>query len=367
MLIGIDGTMFTLQKTGIANYGYELLSRLPQIMPEAKFVIFSPNPPPAGWSLPEAVFRWVQDCRFYERPMIAYKSFGMAMAAAREKIDAFWAIAGVAPFFMPCPVLLTVHDYVYLVEAQSMPLTRRVFRTWSQPFWTRRAAKVMSNSMAVAQETKKYIGRDVDGIIRPGVDSSFYPRQPDEIKQVKEKYGIDRAYYLIVGTVEPRKNLQLFLETYMEQMAAMAKPLPVLVISGPAGWKAGPIASMIERGVQAGWVKAIGYADYVDLPALYSGAELLFMPSRYEGFGMPVLEARMCGCPVVCSDVAAMREAGGTTTFYHAPSQDGLRMAIAHVFSQPLSPRREPPPEVDWSWDSGAKQLAEQLIMMVKK
>lgn len=367
MLIGIDGTMFTKQKTGIANYGYELLCRLPRIMVDAKFVIFSPNPPPADWALPADQFRWVQECRFYERPMIAYKAFGMALAAAREKIDAFWAIAGVAPVFMPCPVLLTVYDYVYLLEAQSMPLARRVFRTWSQPYWTRRAAKIMSISLAVAQETKKYIGRDVDGIIRPGVDSSFYPRQHEEIVHVKEKYGIDRAYYLIVGTVEPRKNLHLFLETYMEQMAVAAKPLPVLVISGPAGWKAGPIANMIDLGVKAGWVKAIGYADYIDLPALYSGAELLFMPSRYEGFGMPVLEARMCGCPVVCSDVAAMREAGGETTRYHAPSQDGLRAAIAHVFSQLSSPERELPPAVGWSWDSGAKQLAEQLMIMVKK
>ena len=366
MLIGIDGTMFTKQKTGIANYGYELLCRLPQFMPGAKFVIFSPNPPPSGWALPPEIFSWTRKCRFYERPMIAYKAFGMAMAASREKIDMFWAIAGVAPFFMPCPVLLTVYDYVYLVDPQSMPFMRRVFRTLSQPYWTKHANKVMAISEAVAQETERYIGREVDGIIRPSVDASFYPRPHNEIERVRSKYDIDRAYYLIVGTVEPRKNLQLFLEVYMEQVALAKKILPVLVISGPAGWKSGPVSEMIDRGVQEGWVKSIGYADFVDLPALYSGAKILFMPSRYEGFGMPILEARMCGCQVVCSDVPAMREAGGDAPFYHAPSKEGLRAAIKHVFSLQSSLEKASIPNVDWSWDSGARELAGQLQAMMR-
>lgn len=366
MLIGIDGTMFTRQRTGIANYGYELLCRLAKLMPDANFVIFSPNLPPSGWNLSAEQFQWLPECRFYERPMIAYKAFGMARAAARQKVDVFWATAGVAPFFMPCPVLLTVYDYVYLLDAQSMPLMRRVFRTLSQPYWTRRAAKVIAISLAVAQETERYIGREVDTIIRPGVDASFYQRPYNEIEQVKKKYGIDRDYYLIVGTVEPRKNLQLFLEVYMEQAELAKKTLPVLVISGPAGWKSGPVSEMIDRGVQDGWVKSIGYADFVDLPALYSGANILFMPSRYEGFGMPILEARMCGCQVVCSDVPAMREAGGDAPFYHAPSKEGLRAAIKHVFSLQSSPEKASIPNVDWSWDSGARQLAGQLQAMMR-
>lgn len=366
MLIGIDGTMFTKQKTGIANYGYELLCRLPQFMPDAKFVIFSPNLPPADWALDPEKFRWIAECHFYERPMVAYKVFGMAMAARREKIDIFWAVAGVAPVFMPCPVLLTVYDYVYLVEAKSMPLRRRIFRTLSQPYWTKRATKVVAISAAVAQETERYIGRKVDSIIMPSVDESFYPRQDDEIEYVKRKYGIDRDYYLIVGTVEPRKNLQLFLETYMEQVALVNKTLPVLVISGSIGWKTDAISDLITCGVQGGWLKAIGYADFTDLPALYSGAATLFMPSRYEGFGMPILEARMCGCKVVCSDVAAMREAGGDTTFYHLPSKAGLRTALAHVFSQMQPDEKETIPNVSWSWESGARQLAEQLHAMIR-
>lgn len=366
MLIGIDGTMFTKHKTGIANYGYELLCRLPQFMPNAKFVIFSPNPPPADWALDSEKFRWTTQCHFYERPMIAYKAFGMAMAAVREKIDIFWAVAGVAPAFMPCPVLLTVYDYVYLVEAQSMPLQRRIFRTLSQPYWTKRASRVNAISAAVAEETERYIGRKVDSIIMPSVDQSFYPRGNDEIKHVKSKYGIDREYYLIVGTLEPRKNLQLFLETYMEQIALAKKTPPVLVISGSFGWKTGPISELIAHGVQQGWLKAIGYADFSDLPALYSGAAVLFMPSRYEGFGMPILEARMCGCKVVCSDVAAMREAGGSAAFYHAPDKQGIRNALTQVFSLPSSDEREPIPSIDWSWESGARQLAGELQAMMR-
>lgn len=359
MIIGIDGTIFSNYRTGIANYAYELLQYLPKYLKNATFVIFSTKKKPKNFLLPSDQFRWVKSSPFYSRSITAYKIFGMAMAAKKENINVFWATGGTAPFFMKCPVILTIYDFVYRLEAESMPLPRRIFRTINQPYWIKHASKIIAISTAVANETEKFYHRKVNAVIQPAADKQFYNRDKNEIDYVKEKYGIDQQYFLILGTIEPRKNIELFLETYLEIVNTRNEKLPLLVICGSIGWKSGKIQDRISLAVKLGLVRVIGFAEWNDLPALYSGAKTLFMPSRYEGFGMPILEARMCKCPVACTDIPAMREAGGNEVYYHEPTKVGITLAIfnainnsnAHLYSVDFSKQA--------TWCTGANKMSE--------
>lgn len=153
--------------------------------------------------------------------------------------------------------------------------------------------------------------------------------------------------------------MRLFVEAYLDFRAhhATDTELPQLVVIGGKGWNDEDILRILGSAESSGGVRRLGYVDQEDLPALYSGADVFYMPSRYEGFGMPILEARKCGTPVVCSDVPAMREASGKFALYHPPTRDGIRKALEQVHVRCSLPNSDSGQAVDWSWESGAQQL----------
>lgn len=221
------------------------------------------------------------------------------------------------------------------------------------------ASGSFSVSDDVAGQALNYYGREMDAVIKPAADSFFSRRTDTEMEKVRKKYEIDGRYGLIVGTLEPRKNVRLFVETYLDFRAhhATDTELPQLVVIGGKGWNDEDILRILGSAESSGGVRRLGYVDQEDLPALYSGADVFYMPSRYEGFGMPILEARKCGTPVVCSDVPAMREAGGKFALYHPPTRDGIRKALEQVHVRCSLPNSDSGQAVNWSWEFGAQQL----------
>lgn len=361
MKIGVDGTIFVSHLTGIGNYGYQLLRAMAKHMPEAQFVVLTQQP--LCVEFPESNISVRVDSSLLARNIYFWKLFGMAGACADAAVDVFWAAGGVAPFVMPCPVVLTAYDFVYRVEPQTMCWRTRWFRHFNQPWWTRRAASVFTIAQAVSRELQKYCGRQADAVVYPAVDRRFFPRDETEISLVREHYGLGNRYNLVVGTLEPRKNLHIFIPEYIAFHKAHPDiVLPPVVLIGSKGWRDTAIIRAIEEGERLGMVRCLGYVPTDDLPRLYSGAELFFMPSRYEGFGMPILEARMCGCAVVCSDIPAIHEAGGAQALYHAPDAEGIRGALEAVYLYDQWPGSDVGKGVTWSWESGAIKVLKLLM-----
>lgn len=133
--------------------------------------------------------------------------------------------------------------------------------------------------------------------------------------------GIPRGYALSVGTLEPRKNLETLLEAWRALRRRRGAAAPPLVLCGAFGWKSGALRSLVETARTEGWLHHLGYMDEASLGALYRNARLFVFPSRYEGFGLPVLEAFGAGVPVVASDLPVIRELGGDAALY-APPRD---------------------------------------------
>jgi len=140
-----------------------------------------------------------------------------------------------------------------------------------------------------------------------GISETFSRADADAIAALRQRLGLTRPYLLTVGTIEPRKNLPFLVEVFER----LNQPDLELVIAGMAGWKCEPI---FERFRNSSLAERIRYLEYVpdgSLAALYSGAEFFVVPSHYEGFGFPPLEAMACGTPVVSSSGGSLPEVLG--------------------------------------------------------
>jgi glycosyltransferase involved in cell wall biosynthesis len=168
-------------------------------------------------------------------------------------------------------------------------------------------------------------------------DAHFAP-VPDgpERRAVLNRYGIVPPYLLYVGNVTPRKNIARLFESFAAVHAR--HPAVSLVIGGKRRWNNAEIDAAFERLDLGSSVRFTGYMDDADLPAVYSAAEVFVFPSRYEGFGLPLLEAMACGAPVVTSTASSLPEVAGDAALLVDPDDtNGLAEAIERLLTdEPL-------------------------------
>lgn len=206
--------------------------------------------------------------------------------------------------------ILTVHDLIFrLFPAYHLPLNR-LFLGLAMPVFLRRASHVMTVSQASRGDLLRLYGLPAGkvSVVPEGVAPRYRP-VPDgpQRETVLRRYGVRRPYLLVVGVIEPRKNLPMLFRALRGLLAGGFSHQ--LVVAGSRGWLDEPIVR--EAGQMAPDVRLTGYVDEEDLPALYSAADLLAYPSLYEGFGLPALEAMACGTPVVASRAGALPEVVG--------------------------------------------------------
>jgi alpha-1,3-rhamnosyl/mannosyltransferase len=132
---------------------------------------------------------------------------------------------------------------------------------------------------------------------------------------VQTRYGLKSGYLLTVGTLEPRKDHM----TLLRALDALGPTAPPLVVVGASGWRSRTIREAIRMHERARRVLYVGWTEDQHLTALYCAARLTVYPSLYEGFGLPVLEAMACGCPVLCSWSSSLPEVGGEAARYFRP------------------------------------------------
>ncbi len=156
----------------------------------------------------------------------------------------------------------------------------------------------------------------------PPDEKFFSTSSKDMQRQVMKKYGIrlDKKYIYFIGNFEPRKNLETLIRAY-ELLPKKVKNDYQLILAGSKGWKNDTTQGVLNDAIKAGCdIKHIGFVEQADSPSLYQAASLFVLPSLYEGFGMPVLEAMASGCPVVASDIPVLREVGGDHAHYANPA-----------------------------------------------
>jgi len=178
----------------------------------------------------------------------------------------------------------------------------------------RAADAVIAVSQATAALAIHHLGIDRDNlhVVYEAANGTFRPMPRDEARAAASvEFGLPPRYILCVCTIEPRKDHLTLLRALADVPQA-----PLLVLAGGMGWRCEHIMAQIRAHEQTGRVRYLGRVEDKSLSVLYSGAVLSVYPSLYEGFGLPVLEAMSCGCPVLCSDSSSLPEVGGPAAHY---------------------------------------------------
>ena len=216
------------------------------------------------------------------------------------------------------PTVLTVHDLIFhLFPEYHKPLNYWYLR-WTMPLYVRRADALIAVSEATRQDLIRLYGVPPAKVrvIPEAAAPHFRPAPAEDVARVRSRYRLPPRFLLTVGTIEPRKNLPRLFQALARLEGAKRPPL---VVAGSKGWLYEETFRTVERLGLEGQVAFLGHVPEEDLPALYTAADLFVLPSLYEGFGLPVLEAMACGTPVVCSHAASLREVAGDAARYVDP------------------------------------------------
>ena len=220
----------------------------------------------------------------------------------------------------------TVHDLTAFLLPELHPRANLVAeRSFAE--LARRADRLIAVSECTRQDAVRVLGIDPGKIatIHSGIADAFFDPPAERVDEVRKRYGLLRPFVLFVGTIEPRKNLDLLLDAY-ESLPASTREEVSLVVAGPLGWAPDRTVARLRA------VRYLGYVAERDLAPLTAAAEAFVYPSLYEGFGFPVAQAMAAGTPVITSNVSSLPEIAGDAALLVDPrSQSELRAALARL------------------------------------
>ena len=331
--VAVDACSLGRERTGVGNYIYDILHPLCETETFITWFLFS-NAEISFPDLPNVVMR--PNCG--RARGVVWHNFVLPKHLRDNGIDVFWGANGFIPLIDITEIgtIVTIHDLVhYFCPDTSQPLvrwSRRVF----QPLSAKKADLVLCNSDATAQDVRRIYGVESWAIVRPNIPSIFVPPSVEEIAAIREKYDLPDGFILVVGTLEPRKNLPEFLRAIIDCQADGVE-LPIVVHAGGCGWLAEETNLVIKQAEKFGLFRRLGFVPKRDLPALYGCCTAFCMPSIYEGFGIPVAEAMSCGATVMHGDHPSMIEAARGRGLQFEPTRAGmvafLKSFASNVFS----------------------------------
>ena len=298
-LVAVDADVLGRHRTGDETYVENLLRALPRVAGDLRFAAVTRHPRlvPDGVEAVELPAR-VQEVRMAWSLPRLLRRLRPALAHFQHAL----------PLACPCAAVVTVHDLSFERDASLMGARERAIFRAVVPRAARRAARVLTVSERTKRDIVELYGLPPEKVIVTpnGVDPIFRPGgRPD-------------SYVLLVGAVQKRKN----------PLAAAAAAADVglqLVVAGP------PRDAALARELERRGARLLGYVDKERLAELYRGAACVVLPSRFEGFGLPVLEAMASGTPVVAAPDPALREVADGAAVFAEPQQlaDGIRRALA--------------------------------------
>jgi glycosyltransferase involved in cell wall biosynthesis len=345
MRIALNAGILRAPRTGIGQYVVELVQAL-AAYPEFELTLFN------GWNwqveLPAAalpgysrvsglVKRWVPNA-YALRRLLEQQRFKRGSAGVDIYHDpSLW------PFEFDGPMVMTLHDLTHVHFPETQPADRLLEIERHAGRSVARAQRILVDSAFIGDEVRRHYGVPAERVVVAplGCAARFHPRSAEQLVAPLHALGLQPDRYLLcVGTLEPRKNLQLALRAYDRLPTALREQYP-LVIVGMAGWRPEQLAAPLQRALARGQVRLLGYQSDTQVAELLAGARLLLFPSLYEGFGLPVLEAMASGTPVILSNSSALPEvAGDAGTYIDAQDTHGCAEAIQRLIDDQPEWRR---------------------------
>ncbi len=358
MRIGVNGRTLVSNITGLGRYVIEMCRALAKA--GHQIIIYLPSPPANALPDLEGIeFRVGRANDAVMRNIWAQTV--LPLWAKRDKVDVFWGPAHRLPFFLDRRIarVITIHDLVWRDMAATMRWQTRMADRWLMKPGVAVADEIVADSEATADALRTQFPGCSEklSVIYPGLTTIGGAATPRDLPS----FGIDRPYILFVGTLEPRKNLLRLLHAYASLPESTRQQF-LLVLAGGQGWRLGDLKRHVADLQIESSVRLTGYVPDSDLALLYSQARFLAMPSLYEGFGFPIIEANAMGIPVLTSNTSSMPEVAGKAGILVDPNdvqsiRNGLEsLAVDGALYARLAENARPN-SARFNWTESALQL----------
>jgi glycosyltransferase involved in cell wall biosynthesis len=261
----------------------------------------------------------------------------------REKFDLLHSPAFVVPFSCPCPAITTIHDVSFLLYPEHFERRWRTYLEYTMPSILKSTSAIICVSQHAKEELLKFyqVSPEKVHVIYNGVDSGRFSASAQLDKDWARSIGLTRDYILHVGLLSWRKNLPMLLRALSGLRDKGRLKNYQLVLAGPelsvlTGTR--EIHDSIRDQGLSEMVVLTGFVPEEKMPGLYAQARLLVMPSIYEGFGLPVVEAMASGTPVIASDTSSLPEVAGNAAILVSPTDEAAwGEAILRVLEDPAT------------------------------
>jgi len=372
MIVLIDGRAFTAPTAGISNFLKDSIMAWGHLHPADTLLVALPRPLHKTFShsgLPDNVVLSEQSNALFRRlPNLAWLLMMMPLLARRWKADVYYSPVPCLPFLLPRRMkkIIVVHDVVN-IEFQKTMQWKNVLA--NKLLFSRSIKKtdiIWTNSLYTQGKVRQYFPKRQCQDIFTGASINRTVYRPitltdDERLQMLQKYHIATDFVLFVGSLEPRKNLT-FLVSLMPELYRR-KRLQLVVVGG-SGWKNSSIRSIVEdKNFPRECTVFCGFVPNEDLVKLYHLARCFVSASLNEGFGMPQLEALLCGCPIVTAHNSAMIEVAegkdGATTVEGYDQETWINTVIRVAEERPQVNTAQ---MADYDWDIVLKKLLEERL-----
>ncbi len=367
MKIGIDARpLISRQPSGIGTFLIHVLRYISAMDSENEYYLYSNK---------ELEYPIELGANFHKRIIpgkvgTLWLRYSLPRHIAKDHLDIFWG----TQHFLPCPVkgvrmCLNIHDTALLIQ----PKWGSRVNAFMQNTFLRASAREADHIFAISQSTKRDVVR-LCGVSEEKITVTYLGcpenlQQPsqEEAAAIRDKFGIRWPYYLYVGTIEPRKNIETIVAAF--NILAKTDSETRLVIAGGLGWRYEGILQAVEESPYKDRIIMPGYLSAQEKYLLYRDACAFLFPSHYEGFGLPILEAYRTGTQVITAKNSSLPEVGGEAAWFLDDENDAAALAevmaaVAAATDEELQ-RRVAIGNThcnNFSWDACAKQTMQLLL-----
>lgn len=337
-LIGLDGKRAVLNNTGLGNYSRYAVNIMSAAFPSYKFRLYSPVDADNERLRPllarDNVELFVPSLKPDISPVRAFwRTFDLPLQLKNDDVAVYHGLSNELPLTIKgvCPSVVTIHDLIYRRSPKDYTAIDR--KLYDIKYG--RSARIATRVIAISECTRRDlisdygIPEDKIDVIYQGIDPIFtLPVDTAARARVRETYKLPARYIVSVGTVQPRKNQLLTVRA----LAKLPADIHLVIVGRMAGDYATELRHEISRLGLSERVMHLEGVPFTDLPALYACAEVSAYTSRYEGFGLPVVESLTIGTPVVACTGSCLEEAGGPGAVYVDPDDvDACAEALSHI------------------------------------
>ena len=335
MRVGIDGLHLFGQYAGVKHALANLVGGLRATHPEDVVVLYVPRDfkgPPLPGNDAGLIVRKTWFPGNWRTVRTLWRNFRLQSRTYADQCDLIHGPTYALPSMLSKPAVVTIHDVIALSHPLFCTPGSAKVQSRVIPRSVKAARRIIVPSLAAKTDLLRNVknaGEDRIDVIPWGVGPEFKPLPQAEREKARAALKLPDPYVLFVGNLEPKKNIPMLIRGFFA--AKLHRKLPhKLVIAGQRAWGMDTIERLINELNAQEFVFFTDYVPQEALPAIYSLADLFVMPSLIEGFGMPVLEAMACGCPVLISTDAALQEVSAS-----------VARTIPYDSTKPLQPLRE--------------------------